>query len=163
MPESITSTAPLSRSTEAENMSEQAGAPECSPGFCRTRRHQSASGDPERSAFGDDLIPVRDDFLGTWSEDLGRFADLSSDTVLTFDHDGTLTISQQGEKFQMKWDCPSPGQLVLINESGHRFGPFQIVIEPRDLPLGKFDVLDSSGALLPFGRKRFSRIPRTAP
>ena len=104
------------------------------------------------------MLPDRSDIVGRWSEDLGHTDDLSRDTVLSFYADGGLTIASGNECIIGHWDCPVPGRLTMQNANGHCYGPFQINIEQRKLPLGVFDVLESDGSLLPFGRRLFTRM-----
>jgi hypothetical protein len=104
------------------------------------------------------MVPNRSDIIGRWSEDLGHTDDLSRDTMLQFTVDGKMKIVSGDECINGRWECPAPGRLTMFTETGHRFGPFHIRIERRELPLGMFDVLESDGALLPFGRRRFTRI-----
>jgi hypothetical protein len=104
------------------------------------------------------MLPDKIDIVGRWSEDLGHTNDLSRDTVLNFCADGGLKIVSGSECIIGHWDCPIPGRLLMQNENGHCYGPFQIRIERRKLPLGEFDVLESDGAILPFGRRRFTRM-----
>ncbi len=110
--------------------------------------------------FVDDtaMIPNRCDITGRWSENLGHTDDLSRDTVIQFTDEGVMNIVSADESINGRWECMSPGRLTMIMENGHRYGPFQIKIESRELPRGVFDVLESDGALLPFGRRRFTRI-----
>jgi hypothetical protein len=104
------------------------------------------------------MVPSRFDIVGRWSENLGYLADLNCDTVLEFSDDGSMTISGGNERIDGSWELPSPGLLVLVTDKGYRYGPFTVRIEQRRLPLGLFAVLESDGALVPFGRKRFTRI-----
>jgi hypothetical protein len=103
--------------------------------------------------------PSRSDIIGRWSENAGYEADLSRDTVLDFHADGSLQIATDGEHIEGRWECEQPGTLVLIVSAGHRYGPFNVLVELRCLPLGEFEVLESGGALLPFGRRHFARLP----
>ena len=105
-----------------------------------------------------EMIPNRSDIVGRWSEDLGHTDDLSRDTVLEFYADGVMRIVSGNDCIVGHWDCPTAGRLTMHSEDGHRFGPFCISIEQRELPLGVFDVLETDGSLLPFGRRRFTRV-----
>jgi hypothetical protein len=104
------------------------------------------------------MVPNRYDIIGRWSENLGHTDDLSRDTVIQFTDEGVMNIVSADESINGRWECTSPGRLTMIMEDGHRYGPFRIKIEIRELPRGVFDVLESDGALLPFGRRRFTRI-----
>jgi hypothetical protein len=105
------------------------------------------------------VVPDRSHIIGRWSENAGYEADLSRDTVLDFGADGSLQIATDGEDIQGRWECEQPGKLVLIVSTGHRYGPFNVLVEQRRLPLGEFEVLESDGALLPFDRRHFARLP----
>jgi|LakMenEpi03Aug12_release.lakeMendotaPanAssembly.Ray.scaffolds.fasta_scaffold1484407_2 hypothetical protein len=105
------------------------------------------------------MVPDRSHIIGRWSENAGYEADLSRDTVLDFRADGILQIATDGEHIEGRWECEHPGTLVLIVSAGHRYGPFNVLVELRCLPLGEFEVLESGGALLPFGRRHFARLP----
>lgn len=78
--------------------------------------------------------------------------------MLQFNSDGTLAIIIGNERIAAGWECPSAGRLVLINENGHRLGPYRVNIEKRELPRGTFDILISDASLLPFDRRQFTRV-----
>jgi hypothetical protein len=103
------------------------------------------------------LVPGHSDIVGRWSEDHGHTADLGHDTVLEFAADGSLLIVAPAERISGRWEMPAPGSLVLI-VSGNRLGPFAVAVERENLPLGEFAVLTSQVGLLPFDRRRFTRL-----
>ena len=104
------------------------------------------------------MVPSRSHIVGRWSENTGYETDLSRDTVLDFGADGSLQIVIDGEHIEGRWECDQPGKLVLIVSPGHRYGPFNVLVEWRRLPLGEFEVRESDGALLPFDRRHFARL-----
>ena len=104
------------------------------------------------------VVPSRSDIIGRWSENAGYEADLSRDPVLNFRADGSLQIATDGELIEGRWECEQPGKLMRIVSSGHRYGPFNVLVELRRLPLGGFEVLESDGALLPFDQRHFARL-----
>ncbi|HLW64375.1 MAG TPA: hypothetical protein VKS79_03580 [Gemmataceae bacterium] len=103
------------------------------------------------------MLPTRSDIVGVWSEDLGYLADLSGDTRIEFRADGSAEVVSSSERIQIRWEAPAPGQLILIVEGG-RMGPFDVRTSKQRLPLGEYTVLESSGGLLPFDRRRFTRV-----
>src|SRR5262245_1853142 len=103
------------------------------------------------------MIPDRSDLVGRWSEDIGYMADLSRDTTLEFREDGSLVIASPRERIAGGWEMPAPGRLVLV-VCGNRLGAFAVRVERRQLPLGEFAVLESDGGLLPFDRRKFTRV-----
>jgi len=105
------------------------------------------------------VVPSRSDIIGRWSENAGYEADLSRDTVLDFRADGSLQIATDGEHIEGRWECEQPGTLVSIVRAGHRYGPFNVLVDLRRLPLGEFEVFESDGALLPYDRRHFVRLP----
>ena len=105
------------------------------------------------------MRPSRSDIIGRWSQNAGHEANLSRDSVLDFRADGSLQIATDGEHIEGRWECEQPGTLVFIVSSGHRYGPFNVSVELRRLPLGEFEVLESDGALMPFDQRHFARLP----
>jgi hypothetical protein len=103
------------------------------------------------------MVPTRSELIGRWSEDLGYNADLSRDTVIEFRDDGTGVILSPDESINMLWEMPAPGKLVLLIY-GNRLGPFVVRVNNERLPLGDFTVLESEGGLLPFDRRRFTKL-----
>ncbi len=72
---------------------------------------------------------------------------------------GTGFITSPGERIELIWESPSAEKIVLT-VFGNRIGPFDVRITKEELPLGKFTVLESSGALLPFDRRRFAKLKK---
>ena len=104
-------------------------------------------------------MPGYSHIIGRWSENAGSEAELSRDTVLDFRADGSLQIATDGEHIEGRWECEQPGKVVLIDSPRRRLGPFNVLVKLRRLPLGEFEVLESDGALLPFDRRHFARLP----
>lgn len=99
------------------------------------------------------MLPV----IGTWSINLGYTNDFSRDVRLIFRDDGTGTINSPGEEIAFNWESPTSTTLVLII-FGNRLGPFNLTFNRQNLPLGEFLVMESSGGLIPFDLRKFSKV-----
>lgn len=103
------------------------------------------------------MIPNRFDIVGLWSEGLGE--DSFRGLVVEFADDGSLAFTVNGvPQDQGTWECPAPGQLVLVTEDGLRHGPYRVTIEDRCLPGGTFRILEANSHLYPMGVNQFTRL-----
>jgi hypothetical protein len=99
------------------------------------------------------------DFVGIWGFDSG-YVDNPNEVRISFGADGTGAINPHADRIDLKWSFqPEAGLRLCIAD--HWIGPFRISIEQRQLPLGTFTSLVSSGPLLPFGLRQFQRISAT--
>jgi hypothetical protein len=97
------------------------------------------------------------DLVGTWGFDTGY--EVRPDEVrIVFSEDNTGTINPHADAISFEWKYEPDEGLSMFVDS-HWYGPFKIQITDRDLPLGRFTSLISSGPLLPFGLKEFQRMP----
>jgi hypothetical protein len=95
--------------------------------------------------------------VGTWSFNAAFEHEGGRDTKLVFVNDGSGYIVSGAEEVPMAWESSDGSQLVVII-SGHRYGPFEISIREREMPRGRFVVLESESSILPFGLKLFSKV-----
>jgi hypothetical protein len=95
--------------------------------------------------------------VGTWSFNAAFEKEGARDTKLVFDDDGSGYVVSGTEEIPMTWES-SDGSRLIIAVSGHRYGPFEISIRERDMPRGRFVVMESKSAILPFGLKLFSKV-----
>ena len=103
------------------------------------------------------VIPSRYDILGRWSEGLGD--DSFRGLVVEFSDDGSLEFTVNGRhQDRGTWECPAPGQLVLVTDDGLRHGPYRVTVEDRRLPGGTFRILEAEFHLYPMGLKQFTRL-----
>lgn len=103
------------------------------------------------------MVPNELDLVGRWSEDFGYKTDLSRDTVIEFREDGTGVIISADERIDLRWELAATGKLIMVVH-GNRLGPFNVRISNEHLPLGEFTVLESDSWLLPFDRRRFTKL-----
>lgn len=96
-------------------------------------------------------------FVGTWSFNAAFEEGGARDTKLVFNADGSGRIISGAEEVPMAWESPEDSRLA-ITVSGHRYGPFEISIGERDMPRGRFIVMESKSGILPFGLKLFSKV-----
>ncbi len=107
--------------------------------------------------------PLTEDIVSTWGFDTG-YQDRPDEVRIRFASDGTGTINPQADALAFSWKIEDRDRLFMRIED-HYYGPFRIQIVDRDLPLGRFTSLISSGSLLPFSLKEFQRMrePNQAP
>jgi hypothetical protein len=103
-----------------------------------------------------DSVPRAEDFVGVWSLDSG-YHDNPNEVCISFAPDGTGAINPHADRIDLEWTFERELGLRLC-VADHWTGPYRITIEERQLPLGTFTCLVSSGALLPFGLRQFQRI-----
>jgi hypothetical protein len=95
--------------------------------------------------------------IGTWGSDHG-YCHNPDEARLTFEHGGVGHLSQgKADCMPFRWRLGSAG-LELCFKDDHWYGPYKVHMERRNLPMGQFTTLSSSGALLPFGHKNFQRV-----
>jgi hypothetical protein len=100
--------------------------------------------------------PLTEDIVGTWGFDTG-YQDRPDEVRIQFASDGTGTINPHADALAILWKIEDRDHLFM-RIAEHCYGPFRIQIVDRDLPLGRFTSLISSGPLLPFGLKEFQRM-----
>ena len=103
------------------------------------------------------MIPNRSDIFGKWSEGLGN--ESYRGLVVEFAADGSFAFTvNDRDQDRGTWECPAPGQLVLVTEDGLRHGPYRVTIADRCLPDGTFRILEADQSLYPMGLRQFTRL-----
>jgi hypothetical protein len=97
-----------------------------------------------------------EDIVGTWGFDTG-YQDRPDEVRIRFAGDGTGTINPHADAIDFTWKYEAEEGLSM-RVADHWYGAFRIQIIDRDLPLGRFTSLISSGPLLPFGLSEFQKM-----
>jgi len=98
-----------------------------------------------------------EELVGTWGFDRG-YRDNPNETRITFAADGHGYVNTEPNPMAFKWSLEPPNLLRISFKEGQSHGPYAVSIIRRQLPLGEFTSLISSGSILPFGLREFQLI-----